>query len=658
MRWPLGDSSSSYPQISNLSTGSQGLLPLFMRHLSVKSLWCIFLIAGLLVGCHQEEPSPPPPPKVKAPPPFTLSGDPHLLPLSEEVISVGGFNLLRDVLSTIEARSQKILSRPLNLKEMWLNTFVQSELFFHPKWVSEDRPFRFLQAIYKDKVHNVRLIGINDQKGFIDSLGEFVTTSEEGTLKIYTRGRFKEDKTPLYSIFMGEMLISTHERALLDPKFHSLYKALIIARFEGLGGLHIYPERSLQLWGGNLQSYTKRSLQDTELKGSTLSQARQRSMLTSLAGVTQEAITQSDRVTLNLHLSEERLQLKAKWRAKPNSDLAKNISTLGQEQHTLTQRLTTETPWLMSLKLNPQHLAKLITSLNEGVLQAGELSPEGDSVRQYLSVISEAIKHLKGQILWTATRHPVPAPASKKKISKNEKSSTPTPDKTPNIFMSPTAQSRLHWEVIFDHTGREDSQKSISSVSDFYAQPEVKKTLKRRGVWAKVTQKTPWEGMKSTHIKARMPRTAALLKPLRPQLKELYSAHIALGEAIGVIGFGSSWRETLSHYLQPSKPEESEGADSVAPTADPSGRDLALKNGASKSFFFFYFEPAGFLSALKRGRGGSMLLPFQMMMSGLKIKEGISLSLGVHGHDLQGVFSLPLDLIGALGQTALPRTAP
>ena len=53
-----------------------------------------------------------------------------------------------------------------------------------------------------------------------------------------------------------------------------------------------------------------------------------------------------------------------------------------------------------------------------------------------------------------------------------------------------------------------------------------------------------------------------------------------------------------------------------------------------------------------------MLLPFQMMMSGLKIKEGISLSLGVHGRDLQGVFSLPLDLIGALGQTALPRTAP
>jgi hypothetical protein len=157
------------------------------------------------------------------------------------------------------------------------------------------------------------------------------------------------------------------------------------------------------------------------------------------------------------------------------------------------------------------------------------------------------------------------------------------------------------------------------------------------GVVAQVNQ-TQFKEKSITHLKARMPRTPRILAPLRPQLRELYRAHLGIFKDQGVVVFGKKWKENLPQLMTPISPQTSS-------LFQDQGTQNTFKYGAHHPFFALYLEPTQVISSLKRGKAGSLTLPLQILSAVAQPKEGLSLTLGVEEHHLQGVFSIPFDLI-------------
>lgn len=592
------------------------------------------------------------------PKPFVLSGNPNQISLKNNaVVMMGGFNIIDDVNQQIKTVSQQLV-QSIDLKSMWLDNFVKKELLLPPSQVNGKRPLRFLQILKDQELHRVYLIGLHQPKDFITQLGEFTQKLTLGELTVFQRGRFKEDRDPLYFHLIGDLLLVSRKKELLATSFHTLYKSLYLARFEGIGGIHTYPEKLLDLWQGDANTHLQKQLDQWELKGDEASQKRQKSMLLEASNWAQNLALQSDRVKVNFLLTQSHMQFKLSWQAKNQSDLAQWIDNLAQNEHPLLKYLPSKVPFLMSLNLKTEQLQKLFSYMNQSLLTRNLLNNNDDLLQQYLTAVTQASQQLQGQILLAASQHKLPSKLSQKKQqeSADTKAKMVAPA-DPNLFMSASNPYRLQWQALFTHQKQELMSKSLNEIFSFYGKKSFKKILKRNRLWFKLSYDKAVEGVKPISIRARMPRPPKILRPIKAQLRELYHSHLVLTPEVSLMTFGDSWEDMLRHYLKiPSFQSKIDHAanqaieqKSEAPSLslDP-GIQNALKIAAPNPFFLAYLEPISFISSLKQGKSGSMLLPLQMMLHGIQATEGLALSLGSQKQQVHGIFSIPVESIKKL----------
>ena len=182
---------------------------------SLSFIMTLYLV--LMTACQDDiksEPSPELPTIVK--PTFKLSGELTAVKPMEGVISVGGFNLISEATEQLKTGLTSFLAAPLDLREIWLDSYVQTDLMFSPKFVEQGRPLRIIQIALNGEVYTVHIIGVTDIKALRETLGSHLETlkSSEGT--IYIQNRYKGDKNPLRFIEIGQGLIAStdHEDLL------------------------------------------------------------------------------------------------------------------------------------------------------------------------------------------------------------------------------------------------------------------------------------------------------------------------------------------------------------------------------------------------------------------------------------------------------------
>jgi len=590
----------------------------------------------------EERPSPqeaPPPP-----PQFRLEGSPEALKLSDEVVAFGGSNLIKDLSAQLQQVSSELLARPIDLKEMWLKSFTQTSFLFPYDLVDEARPLRFMQLLHQGELKSVRLIGVRELEALKSSIGEYLDELKLDGRVIYAQRRYKQDSEPLYfAVLSHNMIASTKEKALLSVGYLKMYEQLASTQLEGLGALHIYPKRILSGWGEQALLQAEGQLEELDLKGTAASQERQRALLSTGTQWLKALAEGSERVVLSAALQRDRLKVSASWRAIEGSALASSFAGLEGTEHQLLSLLSSPTPFAASLNLKAQQLAELTAFLNEGPFTRALLRDEEGLLKEYLTKAVTAGAHLKGQLLIAALAPPSARSASPAVEPAPGGESPPADQAVREALKRPLVKGHLRWGAWMSHSGQAGTQASLDALWALYQRPELTKALKRAGVYSKVSAdpaEASMPALSSTHIKARMPRTSRALAPLRPQLKELYDAHVAVGPELIGVGFGPSWRETLSPIASP-----------LAERAQPSGGVArAMSEGAPKPFFFMYLNPIEVLSHLKQGRGGSMLLPLQMMAQGLSAEEGLSISAGAEESSAQLVLNVPFSLLKALGR--------
>lgn len=646
-------------QALSVTQGSRARTALGFRPLKVSArsayLWSLLLCFA--AGCNTSPESTPPPVEETPPPPppFKLSGHLDDLKTPADLMFVGGFNVLEQTAERLARDLPNILLSSFDLKEQWLNQYVQTELMIEPAFIHMGRPLRAMRFSIGESSGFVHLIGVNDRDAFLKSSSRFETLKHQGA-ELYVYKRYKGDKNPLHFMFMRHNMVAvTRQLELLSASHLSFYDKLSHVSVSGLMSARVFPSQ-LQLDQGELKR-TEDELNGLALKGSSASVARQKGLLRAALHWAYQVARDSRRVEVILNLDQARVTLDVDWKLDEASTTFAQTRLLSGGDHPLAQELSAAA-LLISAQMPKSLLSALTREWNRYILNPPQpmesavkskveqrsskrvskkkkrakkkrkrekrpkslpahlgVSPE--AVADYLHHISRATQSLSGELALAAVLQPSPLASGDAKGGEPASPDGSAADKTAEVFLPSTSKTSLRWVGLFRHTDQKSLQESLETTLSIYQDKEVKAALRKRGLRVSIKKKmsTDPEG-EVISIKSRMPRTPRFLRPLRPQLKELYSAHLWVGADRGVVGFANSWGETLRAHAQPPSAQE------VAYPAE------ALKAGVESPLLFIYLNPVTLISALKRGRAGSILLPLQMMFASASNTEGLGLTVG------------------------------
>jgi hypothetical protein len=592
----------------------------------------------------------------KGPPPFSLKGNLDDLTPLDQIVAIGGLNLIGETVEVIKTELTSFLATPMDLRSMWLDNYVQTEMLFDPKFVHPKRPLRFLQVLDKGEVHTVRIVGILSLEDLKQSLGTYLEVREVQGVKVYVQNRYKEDKSPLHFVSLGDDLIaSTYNIDLLSAPFIKYYQAAGKRKVDGVFSALFFPKRV----SDRLKSLEKSEqvLDQLELKGSARSVERQRGFLKNIIESAKSLASDSERITLTLKLDQPNITFDVDWSITPGSSSDQWISVTKGGEHQLIKHAGTAA-LLLSLNLPSKILNTIIQTWNQ--LALSSLSPsqtvkksKTDQTKShkkkpkslppvlsniehinddYIRLVKESAEHLGGSVLLAAIPYKREVNSTKKQDAKLD----------PNIFLSPQSANALRWLGLFNHNDQAKVSEGIQQILSIYKDPEVSKNIRRRGLKINVKDQNVKIGEQeylTTHIKTRMPRTPRMLRVLRPQLRELYNAHLWITDRFGGVGFADSWQSTLATLNQSLKVDDPQDSSFVT---------AAFQAGVAQPALFLYFDPLTTISSLKRGKAGSMLLPLQMMFSAVKATEGLSLSIGTSDHSVKARLCIPHRLMEAI----------
>ena len=700
-----------------------------------KSITRVALMLMCVSACTQSDQKPPQvtqPQEAPPPPPFKLKGELSDLTLPKNLVLVGGFNQIDETSRQLERGLPNFLPTSFDLRAQWLNNYVQTELRIESKFVHSERPLRVMRFKLDEgdgallQSHTVHLIGVTDAQALIKSLGRVEHVEHQGK-DVYVYRRYKGDKSPSYFTFLeDEIVVTAHKLELLSRDYISFYNQLSHVRIPGLISALFFPQQ-LTLSQGEVKDQ-QQALEALELKGSKASIERQRGLLRAGVELGHQVARDSEQVSLVIKFDQRRLVFDLDWRLRRDSRASQMLSRIQGGAHTLLQELGAAA-FVISAQLPKDALVALVRAWNQVALNTIQVSKKtqpktpqrqkvnrkksqkkkrkkhtsdqslypvlGQSpalITEYLRTAVQAAQELTGELTLAIVPHIAssqPEGLTAPPSPQAREGAAPTSE----IFLAQTNQKSLRWVGLFGHRGQEETLKKIRATLDIYSDPEVKRAMRRRGLVVKIKDDDALEGIsgRSIHIKSRMPRTPRSLRPLRPQLKELYNAHLWIGERRGVIGFDDSWRETLKRHASSTPAMESDRAESTgarsvsveasatAPASQQSAnqpsdaaasalrdeskpnyvRD-ALNAGVQSPLLFMYLNPVTLISALKRGRSGSILLPLQMMFSSLPNTEGIGLTLGREGQSVNVRLTVAQALLRAIkqGMSGTLGTAP
>lgn len=612
--------------------------------------WCIAgVILCLSFGCTTEESSVPQPDQ-PPPSPFRLEGSLDSLQIPSDVISIIGSNLLSELIQSVREDLVSFLSVPLDLRSLWLDDFIRTELLFEPQHVHLERPLRSVQFKTPQGIASVRLVGINDRDQLLGSLGEYLEQKEVDGAQVFVQKRYKNDTNPLHFVFLeDDFVVSSFEPRLLSETYRQFFQELGKVKLRGALHALYFPSRLDPLLGGD-EAQTE-WVNQLKLHGSTGSVTRQKKGLINGIKLMNQVAGDSDRVDAVLQLEAPRVSLDLDWSFKDQSPTKLAISKISVGGQALLDTLVNPV-FVLSLSSSPALLRSFIHAANENLLNLDlseavlnpqpdgqkrrptELPPplgtSSDIVSDYIQRVREASQSLKGDLL-LATLVDRDNP-TEHVLKPNEGDD----DITRGITLPISTKNSLRWVGLFTHTDRESISQILGELVELYKDRSVRNALKRRGIVTKILRGEVVEGLTEpiTHFSAKIPRVPSALSPFRELLKDLYDAHVWIGQDLGIIGFSNAWRRSL-HQLQ-SEIEQRE---------EQSFFKQAQEANLKSPFFFLYFDPIMMLKSLQQGRAGSILLPLQMMFSQVQSREGISMALAQEDNNLKLRFLLPHSLL-------------
>ena len=641
----------------------------YFHRLLRRLIGCLTLLLFLAgVGCSERQ-TEDQPPVIQGPPPFALHLSLDEVSLPKNLTCLIGVNQINELSELISSQVTSFKSTPLDLRSLWLDTYVQTEFLFQAKFLHVERPLRILQFITNQGIQDVRIIGVIHRDELISSLGDYLETKIVEGKTIYVQKRYKSDRHPLHFVFLDHDLIaSSYDLSLLSGSYLDTYSQLGHVKLEGLVQAVVYPSRLPPILGGRASHVG--IIENLPLHGSTASVARQKGMLLKGLSLAEQVRSDLEYANIKLLLDQASLVISTAWGFRPESLSHTFIKKLKGGEHVLAQELD-RVAALISLQLPENPLQNFIEQLNLEILSPREIRkisalpmPEGikrrpssfpalmgqsdQHISDYVNAASLAAEQLTGELVFAAYQN---APVEKKEtFAEGKTGNRPLSD----LVLLEKTSSPFHWVSLFGHHSRDRFTSHLAEVLSLYGDPEVKRALRKRGVAVSISEEH-LEGVQGVvmHFQSRMKRVPTMLRSIKSYLQKLYQSHVWVGDRRGVIVFSEEWDKTL-RLLSEAKPTKLTDQDV----------HQALLSGESSPFLFLYFDPVRWFSGLKRGLPGSMTLPLQMMFSQVKPSGGVSLTAAHSGGAIKVQIAFPKKLLETIrnaltgGAELLPYTSP
>lgn len=574
---------------------------------TARALLTALLLAGGLVGCKKDEAPKDGEPGTQAQA-AKAAGSPAAaaaatLEAPASVVAYGGTNDLAAALDALHKLASQAVPQVPPLGAM-VGPALQGELrLTDPSVIDIKKPIRF--AVIDPKAHPrspvVVLIGITDQAAFEKALpATGKKQNDEGNAWSYLK--FEGSTRPIYVNFVDGYVAITRDKALF-AKGKDFLQKLAAARMPDLGGAFIEIDNLVAAFGPDFDAGLAQAKQMAAMAAQTTpGGAQQAEMLNAMFDWVGQAARETDHVRVSLATEADGARLDVRFQPKKDSALGKTIASLkGTGTPDLLSKLPADAPVVFAAAMQPDAMADLARRMADVVLVGPIFGGDKAKGQIYVDAMVEYAKAIDGTMVVAAHTAPEGKGLALTGLFgvKDAAAARAAQKKLTGMYTDEAAQAYY--------------QQSGVSVDYKPAAYEV------GGVAVDII---------ATNLN-NMPPAAAQFAGM---MKELMTQHVAIGEKLGVMAYGTDGKAVVEAALG----GKLGGGLDKAP-----GVQRALKHAAANLNFLMYVRP---IELAKRIQLGGMN-PLANALSGVENTTGIAISAGVTGDQMQLVIDVPIETV-------------
>ncbi|MCA9559337.1 MAG: hypothetical protein KC583_12330, partial [Myxococcales bacterium] len=570
--------------------------------LTARALLAALLLSGGLAGCSKDDA-----PKddetgkqTKAAKAGEAAAPPAAATLEApaDVVAYGGTNDLAATLDALHALARQAVPQVPPLAAM-VGPALQGELrLTDPSVIDTKKPIRF--AVIDPKAHPrspvVVLIGITDQAAFEKALpATGKKQNDEGNAWSYLK--FEGSTRPIYVNFVDGYVAISRDKALFGKAKDFLGK-LATAKMPDLGGAFVEIDNLIAKFGPDFDAGLAQAKQMAAMAAQTTpGGAQQAEMLNAIFDWVGQAARETDHIRLSLATEADGARLDVRFQPKKGSALAKTISSLkGTGAPDLLAKLPADAPVFFAAAVAPEAMADLAGRMADVMVVGPIFGADKAKGQIYVDAMVEYAKAIDGKVAVAAHTAPDGKGLALTGLFgvKDAAAARAAQKKLTGMYTDEAAQAYY--------------QQSGVSVDYKPAAYEV-------------------NGVKVDIIATQLNNMPPAAAQFAGMMKELMTQHVAIGEKLGVMAYGTEGKPVVEAALTGKLP----GGLDAAP-----GVQRAVKNAAANTNFLMYVRP---IELAKRIQLGGMN-PLANALAGVENTTGIAISSGVTGDQMQLVIDV------------------
>ncbi len=565
------------------------------------------LLAGLLLavglfGCSKKDDAPKGDPAGEADKPVAATPAPAALEAPASIVGYAGSGDIPKTIAALHALAGKVTPQvpPAAQFEQMITGSIQGEFRFKDaKFIDLKKPVRFAFADPKTygRDPSALLVGITGKDALVAALPDLERKEgDQGNGWSYLK--FQGSKAPVFVNVLGDHAVLTRHPEVF-PKHKDFLAKLIAAPMPAHGAAVVELDHLLAIYDKEFDEGLK--MVEAEMKKSAQmapgagGQAEMLSQMVQWFGARSKQI---DAVRLSLATTDDAIKLDLGIAPKAGTELAQIFELAKGAAHPLLAKIPASAVVGASSATEVASMVKL-TEMMGRMFIAPTLGDE--AAGPYMKAMTDMIAATTGTFVMAVI------------------------DAPDGNGLTPVG--------LYGVKDGEAARKAQSTVNKLNTEPAFVAMYEKTGVEVAVQENAyTVEGAPVTVQTTTMANAPPEAMMMMGMMQDLMTQHLAFGDELGVLGYGSSAKAVLEMFL---------GGKAEGGFAQKPGVEVALSEAAANPSFFAYLEPLALAAKLKLGG----MNPLAQMLAGVPTDGGLAFSLGAEGGELQGVMYVPIKTI-------------
>lgn len=519
------------------------------------------------------------------------------------IVGYGGTADIKQSLAALHGLAGKVTADvpPAAQLEQMITAGIQGEFRLKSAAALDlSKPIRFAFADPKafGRDPSALMVGITGKDALVAALPELERKEgDQGNAWSYLK--FQGSKAPVFVNLVGDHAVFTRHPEVF-PKHKDFLEALAGAQMPDHGGAFVEVDHLMAIYGAEFDQGLATAREEMKKAAeATPGGAQQVEMITGMIDWVGAHARQVDDLRVSLATSDAGLKLDLRISPESGTDLAKVFGHLRGTDHPLLAKLPGDALAGFSSATTKEAMVELTRTMGTGLI-APMLADES-AAKPYMEAMVELIEATTGTFAGAVID---------------------APDGNGLTLMG-----------LYGVADAAAARAAQDRLADLNAEPAMVAMYEKTGVKVDV-QKNAYQvgGVPVTVQTTSMVNAPPEAMMMMGMMQDLMSQHIAFGEKLGVLGYGSSAKAILERYL---------GGEAKGGFADKPGVKDALAQAAAKPSMFAYLEPLAIAAKLKLGG----MNPLAQMLAGVPTDGGLAFSLGAEGGVLQGVMYVPIKTV-------------